>query len=183
MQYFSTLSYFDIQLYMFRIDFLSITRSLDTVFTAIGVLKFQYDIHQLLWIQYPDSWWWTVSLSETCRVVYQNKIKLRNSASCWLPVYEHEYQLHTCISYVSLSIINCKKTSKFVAVLSTMMLHVQYLLYRLRALSSRPNSFHIPDYSRVWHDWLVGKLLTTFRKRFSASILQGFRIRLPWRQG
>jgi len=28
------------------------------------------------------SWWWTVDLSETCRVLYQ--INLRNSASRWL---------------------------------------------------------------------------------------------------
>jgi hypothetical protein len=33
-----------------------------------------YDKYRLLWIQYQDSWWWAVSLSETCRVVYQNKI-------------------------------------------------------------------------------------------------------------
>ena len=32
------------------------------------------------------SWWWTVDLSETCRVLYQ--INLRNSASCWLSLYE-----------------------------------------------------------------------------------------------
>jgi len=30
----------------------------------------------------PDSWWWTVNLSKTRRVLYQ--IKLRNSASHWL---------------------------------------------------------------------------------------------------
>jgi hypothetical protein len=34
-----------------------------------------YDKYQLLWIQYHDSWWWTVSLSETCRGVYQNKVE------------------------------------------------------------------------------------------------------------
>ena len=33
------------------------------------------DKYQLLSIHYEDSWWWTVSLSETCRVVYQNKVE------------------------------------------------------------------------------------------------------------
>jgi hypothetical protein len=36
------------------------------------------------------SWWWTVDLSETCRVLYQ--INLRNSASHWLSLYEY---IHT----------------------------------------------------------------------------------------
>ena len=45
-----------------------------------------YDKYQLLWIQYQGSWWWTVSLSETCRDVYQ---KLRSSASCWLLLKEY----------------------------------------------------------------------------------------------
>jgi len=33
------------------------------------------------------SWWWTVDLSETCRVLYQTN--LRNSASRWLSLYEY----------------------------------------------------------------------------------------------
>ena len=33
------------------------------------------------------SWWWTVDLSETCRVLYQ--INLRNSASHWLSLWEY----------------------------------------------------------------------------------------------
>ena len=33
------------------------------------------------------SWWWTVDLSETCRVLYQ--INLRNSASRWLLLQEY----------------------------------------------------------------------------------------------
>jgi len=32
------------------------------------------------------SWWWTVDLSETCKVLYQ--INFRNSASCWLLLQE-----------------------------------------------------------------------------------------------
>ena len=35
----------------------------------------QYDKYQLLWIQYQDFWWWTVNLSETWRVLYQNKVE------------------------------------------------------------------------------------------------------------
>ena len=30
-----------------------------------------------------DSWWWTERLSETCRVLFQNKINLRYCASGW----------------------------------------------------------------------------------------------------
>ena len=48
MHYFSTLFCFDIQLYMFRTDSLSIIRSLDTVFTAIGVCHTEILKHQLL---------------------------------------------------------------------------------------------------------------------------------------
>jgi len=68
--------YFGKQLYMFRTDLLSNIRSLNTVFTATGICYTNYvdcllarsgwKKHQLLWIQYQDSWWWTVSLSETC---------------------------------------------------------------------------------------------------------------------
>jgi hypothetical protein len=35
----------------------------------------QYDKHLLLCIQCWDSWWWTVHLSQTCRVLYQNKVE------------------------------------------------------------------------------------------------------------
>jgi len=41
----------------------------------------------LLLIQYQTSWWWAVSLSETCRVYV--KVKLRNSAPCCLQLYEY----------------------------------------------------------------------------------------------
>jgi len=33
------------------------------------------DKYQLLWIKYQESWWSTISFSETCRVVYQNKVE------------------------------------------------------------------------------------------------------------
>ena len=33
------------------------------------------------------SWWWTVDMSKTCRVLYQ--INMRNSASCWLSLEEY----------------------------------------------------------------------------------------------
>ena len=33
------------------------------------------------------SWWWTVGMSETCRVLYQ--INMRNSASRWLSLWEN----------------------------------------------------------------------------------------------
>jgi len=39
------------------------------------IFVIQYEKHQLLWIQYWESWRWTESLSETCRVLYHNKIE------------------------------------------------------------------------------------------------------------
>jgi len=68
---------------MFRTDLPPIIRSPDIVFTANGICYTIYvdclpaDGYQLLWIQYQVSrwWWWTVSLYETRRFVYQNKIE------------------------------------------------------------------------------------------------------------
>jgi len=37
------------------------------------------------------SWWWTVDMPETCRVLYQ--INVRNSASRWLSLLEHKNTL------------------------------------------------------------------------------------------
>jgi len=65
---------------MFRMDLLSIVRSLNTVYTAIGichasllsaseVILTSLTDRQQFW----DSWWWTVDLSETCRVLYQKE--------------------------------------------------------------------------------------------------------------
>ena len=87
--------YFDKGLYMFQTDLLSIIRSLNTVYTAIGICYasygdcllvrsahyqtvniIQHDKYLLLRIRCWDSWWWTVDLSETCRVLYQNKFEL-----------------------------------------------------------------------------------------------------------
>jgi hypothetical protein len=92
---FSTL--FGKELYMFRTDLLYIIRSLNTVLKAVGICHNSYvdclltrlgwNTYLLLWIQYRDSWWWTVNLSETCRVLYQ--IMLRNSASRWILLLEH----------------------------------------------------------------------------------------------
>ena len=77
---------------MFRTDLLSIIRSLNTVYTAIGICHASYvdcllgtlltdsqhnlhDKYLLLCIQYWDSWWWIVDLSETYRVLHQNKFE------------------------------------------------------------------------------------------------------------
>ena len=62
---------------MFRSYLLSIIRSLNTVFTTIG-------------IKTPDDG--TVNLSESCRVLY--KIKLTNSASCWHLLHQHLCRSH-----------------------------------------------------------------------------------------
>jgi hypothetical protein len=61
--------YFGKELYMFRTDLLSIIRSFNTVFTAIGICHASY-VDCLL-----AKSGWTVSLSETCRVLYQNRIE------------------------------------------------------------------------------------------------------------
>jgi hypothetical protein len=60
------LNLFDKVLYMFRTGSVSIVRSISTLYTRSRYL----------------SWWWTVDLSKTCRVLHQ--INLRNSASHWL---------------------------------------------------------------------------------------------------
>jgi hypothetical protein len=64
--------YFDIEIYMFRTDLLSINRSLNTGYTTIGICHASY-VDCLLARSVWDSWWWTVDLSETCKVLYQNK--------------------------------------------------------------------------------------------------------------
>jgi hypothetical protein len=95
----SNLFYFWTTLYMFRTVFPSVIRSLRL-----------YIQHQVLWLLASgnemisftlavstepawhtpdsvctvlDSWWWTERLSETCRVLFQNKINLRYCASGW----------------------------------------------------------------------------------------------------
>jgi len=84
MHYFSNL--FDKVLYMFRTSPLSIIRSISTLLeqtasrTSMTNTYFVYTV-----LRY--SWWWTVNLYETCRVLYQ--INMRNSASRWLSLYEY----------------------------------------------------------------------------------------------
>jgi hypothetical protein len=67
MHYFSNL--FGKEIYMFRTDLLSIIRSLNTVYTATGVC------HAEILKVGRDSWWWTADLSETHRVLYQDKFE------------------------------------------------------------------------------------------------------------
>jgi len=63
---------------MFRTDLMYIIRSLDTVFTASGICHTVYVDCLLADSQHKQ---WTVninsivSLSQTCRVVYQNKVE------------------------------------------------------------------------------------------------------------
>ena len=104
MHYFSDL--FDKVLYMFRAGPLSIIRSISTLYTRNRYLPCWFCWRLLAWsgcsilntladtnrismtntycvytvLRY--SWWWTVDLSETHRVLYQ--INLRNSAYRWL---------------------------------------------------------------------------------------------------
>ena len=100
MHYFSNL--FDKVLYMFRKSPLSIIRSISTLYTRNTR---RYLSCKSCWRLIADanrtcmtnsycvftvlrySWWWTVELSETYRVLYQ--INLRNSASRWLLLWEY----------------------------------------------------------------------------------------------
>jgi hypothetical protein len=63
------------------------------------------------------SWWWTVDLSETCRVLYQ--INLRNSAYCWLSLYEclRLYLLCIRLHVFVIMTANGKSTARFVLIL------------------------------------------------------------------
>jgi hypothetical protein len=54
---------FEIELYMFWTDFLSIIRGL--------VLYTQQNLYDIAVYTALDSWWWTENLSETFRVVFQ----------------------------------------------------------------------------------------------------------------
>jgi len=60
MHYFSNL--FDKVLYMFRTSPLSIIRSISTLYTRMTNTYCVYTV-----LRY--SWWWTLDLSETCRVL------------------------------------------------------------------------------------------------------------------
>jgi len=77
MHYFSNL--FDKVLYMFGTGPLSIIMSISTLYKSTCICHAStYCVYTVL----RYSWWWTVDLSETCRVLYQ--INLRNCAFCWL---------------------------------------------------------------------------------------------------
>jgi hypothetical protein len=78
---------FDKVLCMFRTSPLSIIRSISTLYTCNRYLSCCTVLRY--------SWWWTVDLSETCRVLYQ--INLRNSASRWLSVYEYSVLSYLCL--------------------------------------------------------------------------------------
>ena len=84
----SNLFYFATTLYMFRTVTPSIIRSLRLY------IQHQVYVTQVLWLlavcTVLDSWWWTEKPSETCRVLFQNKINLRYCASGWF--YYRNYQ-------------------------------------------------------------------------------------------
>ena len=88
----SNIFYFGTKLYMFRTVFPSIIRSLRLY------IQYQVYVIQVLWqlaatepvwhildavCTVLDSWWWTERPSETCRILFQNKINLRYCASGW----------------------------------------------------------------------------------------------------
>jgi len=93
----SNLFYFGTTLYMFRTVSPSIIRNLRIY------IQHQVYVIQVLWLlvskqpqnlydiylipdavcRVLDSWWWTERPSETCTVLFQNKINLRYCASGW----------------------------------------------------------------------------------------------------
>ena len=91
----SNLFYFGTTLYMFRTVSPSIIRSLRRY------IQHQVYVIQVLWLLASkqatvsiwhttdavcivlDSWWWGKRPSETCRLLFQNKINLRYCASGW----------------------------------------------------------------------------------------------------
>ena len=97
----SNLFYFGIALYMFRTVSPSIIRSL-RLYIQHQVYVIWFCIRRTVW-QIPDavrtvldSWWWTKRLSETCRVLFQNKINLRYCASGWF-YYRNSSCLSICL--------------------------------------------------------------------------------------
>jgi hypothetical protein len=69
------------------------------------------DVYQLLYIHSSTSWWLAVSLLETCRVNYWNKLKV-NSASCWFLLYGSKcgyiwtpFVAALCLSVIHISIL------------------------------------------------------------------------------
>jgi hypothetical protein len=71
----SNLFYFGTTHYMFRTVSPSIVSSLR--------LYIQHQVRYDAVCTVLDPWWWTERLSETCRVLFQNKINLRYCASGW----------------------------------------------------------------------------------------------------
>jgi hypothetical protein len=100
----SNLFYFGTVLYMFRTVCPSIIRSLRLCVQ-----------HQVYVIQVLDSWWWTERPSETCRVLFQNKINLRYCAFGWF--YYRNQQTHRKITTYLYIIV-----SKYSAVVGIYML-------------------------------------------------------------
>jgi len=100
---------------MFRTDLLSIIRGLNAIYTAIGTCQVSYvdcllvksswphyhDKYLLLCIQCWDSWWWTVYLSETCRVLYQNKFEKQCTSLAFIIRIYHEVLSSECQTQVS----------------------------------------------------------------------------------
>jgi hypothetical protein len=126
--------YFDKELYTFRTDLLSIVRSLNTVYTAIGIYHTsyvdwllvssiltsladsqhnEYDKYLLLYIQCWGSWWWTVDLSETCRVLYQNKYKLQCISSAFTIRIYHDAKSSECVKYIQVGALSASEWTDY----------------------------------------------------------------------
>jgi hypothetical protein len=63
-----------------------------------------YDTQLMLYVQF-DSWWWTERPSETCTMLFQNKINLRYCASGWF--YYRNILRYTVLHTSNLHWLNC----------------------------------------------------------------------------
>ena len=118
------LFYFGTTLYMFRTVSPSIIRSLRLYIQhhtiqvlwllASGPASKQpqnlYDIYLMLYVQVLDSWWWTEGPSETCTVLFQNKINLRYCASGWFYYRNTGWSKSLCASDDCIVVIRCTET-------------------------------------------------------------------------
>jgi hypothetical protein len=87
---FSNLFYFVVAFYMFRKVFPSIIRSL------------RLYIYLMLYVVL-DSWWWMERPSETCRVLLQNKINLRNWWISLVLLYKQNFLIKYLIDETSVN--------------------------------------------------------------------------------
>jgi hypothetical protein len=117
---------FGTTLYIFRTIFLSNIRSL-----RLYIQHQLYVIH-VLWLLasgnemelHSNSWWWTERPSETCTVLFQNKINLRYCASSW-------FYYSNILRYTVLEMSNLSWCSFFYRVITNYLYMSSFALRRM----------------------------------------------------